>query len=94
MNPQRRALLRDVMSMAWSIFRDAGARNEPFRRFGDSLRAAWRLVRSLREFAEQARSLQRVYLSPSLIPSYRPSADIGRREAEFRTAYVTARMWR
>ena len=94
MNPQRRALLREVMSIAWSFYRDAGARNEPFKRFADSLQAAWRLVRSLREFAEQARSLQRVYLSPSLIPSYRPSADIGRREAEFRTAYVTAKMWR
>ena len=94
MNLKRRALLREVMTTAWGFYRDAGARHEPFKRFGDSLRAAWRLVRSLREFAEQARSLQRVYLSPSLIPSYRPSADIGRREAEFRTAYVTAKLWR
>ena len=94
MNLKRRALLREVMSMAWSFYRDAGARHEPFKRFGDSLRAAWRLVRSLREFAEQARSVQRVYLSPSLIPSYRPSAVRERREAAFRTAYLTAKLWR
>lgn len=94
MNLKRRALLREVMTTAWSFFRSAAARNEPFDRFGDSLRSAWRFVRSLREFADQARSLRRVYLSPSLIPSYRPSPIRERREVGYRTAYVTAMMWR
>jgi hypothetical protein len=94
MNLKRRALLREVMTTAWGFFRSAAARDEPFDRFSDSLRSAWRFVRSIREFAQQARSVQRVYLSPSLIPSYRPSAVRERREAAFRTAYLTAKLWR
>ena len=36
MNLKRRALLREVMSTAWSFFRAAAARNEPYERFGES----------------------------------------------------------
>jgi hypothetical protein len=91
MKPAQCSLLRDIMTTAWEFFRSAAKRGEPFACFGDSLRSAWRFVRSNLEFVRKYQG-HPVRFSSSLIrsPIARASGRNGR--ADFSAAYMTAKL--
>jgi hypothetical protein len=100
MKPQRRQFLREIMVLAWDLYRTDLRSSHP-RTFADALAGAWRWTkRKAERQAETAAWVRRVKandgkLSPSLIRSPIRRSLTGHRyvgACDFAAAYSTARL--
>jgi hypothetical protein len=79
---------RDVMNIAWSLFREAAKSGEP-RTFADALTGAWRWLKKLATMKRPAWSNSSGVARSAVVSRYGASAFVGGRSSQ---AYLTARV--